>query len=309
MFRIGSARIEKVHDMDLNSLTLTQLLPTLDPNIAKTHPERLPEGTFDAEGHAFLSLHSWLVRHDDQTILIDTGAGNDKSRPQQKVLDGLSNPFLERLKDAGVEPEQVDYVLHTHIHSDHVGWNTRWDGERWVPTFPNATVICSDLECRYGAALADSDEASVAATRTEAGLGEPIRIPVLGTFDDSMRPIEQAGRLRRVKVDGEEVLPGIRFLSTPGHSIDHASIELVSGDDRAVFGGDVLHHPVEVYDPALLSCFCEFPDAARRSRHEVLAGCADRKTIFFSSHFPLSSAGVIERREDGYTWRFLDPDA
>lgn len=307
MFRIGKARIEKVHDMDLNSLKLIQLLPTLDPTIANKHPEWLPEGSFDAEGHAFLSLHSWLVRHEGKTILIDTGAGNDKSRPQQKVLDSLSNPFIERLKDAGVEPEQVDYVLHTHIHSDHVGWNTRWDGERWVPTFPNATVICSDLEYRYGAALADSDEAGVAAMRKEAGLGEPIRIPVSGTFDDSMRPIEQAGRLRRVKVNGEEVLPGIRYLPTPGHSIDHASIELVSGYDRAVFGGDVLHHPVEVYDPVLLTCFCEFPDAARRSRRDVLARCADQKTIFFSSHFPLSSFGMIEPREDGFTWRFFDP--
>ena len=122
------------------------------------------------------------------TILIDTGAGNDKSRPQQKVLDHLCNPFLERLAEAGAQPGDIDYVLHTHIHSDHVGWNTRLVDGEWVPTFPNAVTICSEREWRYGDALMKGDED--AARRVRAGAGDPVRLPVEGTFADSMKPLE-----------------------------------------------------------------------------------------------------------------------
>ena len=113
MFKLGSTTIEKVVDMDLNGMTLQKLLPALDDKVLDRHPEWLPEGTVDADGHALLSIHSWLVRHQGLTILIDAGAGNDKPRPQQPELDHLSNPFLERLAAAGAWPEEVDVVLHT----------------------------------------------------------------------------------------------------------------------------------------------------------------------------------------------------
>ena len=304
MFKLGSTTIEKVVDMDLNGMTLQKLLPALDVKVLDRHPEWLPEGTVDADGHALLSIHSWLVRHQGLTILIDAGAGNDKPRPQQPELDHLSNPFLERLAAAGAWPEEVDVVLHTHIHSDHVGWDTKLEDGRWVPTFPNAEVICSDLEWRYGAALAEGDEKGIAAARREAGLGEPIRIPVGGTFEDSVRPLENKVRVRRVRLDGAEVLPGIRFIPTPGHSIDHASIEIVSDGQVGLFSGDVFHHPVEIYAPELVSSFCEFPDAARRSRQDFMSHAIEREATVFTAHFPLSSSGRFRRNGDGYEWRF-----
>ncbi len=110
---------------------------------------------------------------------------------------------------------------------------------RWTPTFPNAEVVCSDLEWRHGAALTDSDEGQVAACRAEATLGEPVRVPVSGTFADSMLPLEGRAPIRRIAIDGTEVLPGMRFIPTPGHSIDHASIEITSGGQTALFSGDV----------------------------------------------------------------------
>ncbi len=304
MFKLGSSTIEKVVDMDLNGMTLQQLFPALDDKVVEHHPGWLPEGTVDAEGHALLSIHSWLVRHQGLTILIDTGAGNAKARPQQPVLDHLSNPFLERLSAAGVSPEEVDVVMHTHIHSDYVGWNTRLEGGRWVPTFPNAEVICSDLEWRYGAALGEGDEDGIAAARREAGLGEPIRIPVSGTFEDSVRPLENKVRVRRVPINGAEVLPGVRFVPTPGHSVDHASIEIVSDGQVGLFSGDVFHHPVEIYAPELVSSFCEFPDAARRSRRRFIDHAIERDATVFTAHFPLSSCGRLTRSGDDVVWRF-----
>lgn len=309
MFCVGSTTIQKVQEMDLNGMSLQQLMPALDREVFSHHPAWLPSGTSDDAGHAFLSLHSWLVRHDGHTILIDTGAGNDKARPQQMVLDHLGNPFLDRLAAAGVTPENVNLVLHTHIHSDHVGWNTRLVDGRWVPTFANAEVISSDLEWRYGVALTDGDEAGIAACRREAGLGEPIRIPVSGTFADSIKPLEGRVPVRRIPIDGAEVLPGIRFIPTPGHSICHASIEIVSHGEVALFSGDVFHHPAEIYVPDLVSVFCEYPDAARRSRRQFMEHALDTQATVFSSHFPLSSAGQISRDDEGYAWEFARPTA
>jgi glyoxylase-like metal-dependent hydrolase (beta-lactamase superfamily II) len=302
--RIGNSTVQKIWETDLNGMTFEQLLPGLDANARIVHPDWFPAGTFDGEDHAFMSLHAWLVRHEDRVILIDAGAGNDKVRPQQKVLDRLSTQFLARLRDAGVEPGEIDVVLLTHIHSDHVGWNTRLEEERWVPTFPNAQVIVSELEYAYGLALTSNDEVGISAARARAGLGQPVRLPVSGTFSDSMMPLTGQIAVRLVTVDGSEVLPGIRFLPTPGHSIDHASIELTSEGETALFSGDVFHHPVEVYDPDLVSIFCEFPDASRRSRRWFLDHAAATGSMVFSSHFPHPSAGRISRSPHGFEWSF-----
>ena len=303
-FKVGRTSVQKVHELDLNGFVATQLFPDLNPAVLARHPGWLPPGTRDDDGHALLSIHSWLVRHEGMTILVDAGAGNDKDRPGLKVLDHLHTPFLQRLQAVGVRPEDVDYVLLTHLHADHVGWNTSRVGSGWAPTFPNATVVCSAREWRYGRALAVNDQAEAASIRREAGFGDPIRVPVPGVFADSMEPLESAGRLRLVAIDGAEVLPGIRFLPTPGHSIDHAAIELSSAGQAAVFGGDVMHHVLEVHDPELVSMFCEFPDAVRRSRHALLRRLADTGVTYFSSHFPLTSAGHVVATGDRYDWRF-----
>lgn len=287
-------------------MTLTQLLPSFDPQAAAAHPEWLPAGTTDGAGHAFLSLHSWLVHLDGKVILIDAGSGNDKSRPDQKLLDHLDDPFLAELEKAGVSPGAVDYVVHTHIHSDHVGWNTRLENGAWVPTFPKAVTICSAREWRYGAALTDGDESAAERERADSGLGKPVRNPVSGTFADSMRPLESTGRLRLIATGGEEVMPGLQFIATTGHSIDHASIEIESDGELALFGGDVLHHPIEIYDTGLVSCFCEFPEAVPGARRTILDRAAERKATYFSSHFPRSSAGLVARAGAAYTWQFLE---
>lgn len=304
-FVVGSTTVTKILDLSLDGFTLAQLLPGFSPELLQAHPEWVNDATYDpATDRVPLSVHTWLVRHQGKVILVDMGAGNDKTRPGMEMLDHLHTPFRARLEAAGVRPEDVDFILLTHIHADHVGWNTSWNGQEWTPTFPNATLICSDLEWRYSAALAQEDEAGIQTTRAEAGLGAPIRVPVAGIFADSLLPLEAAGKVRRVKVDGSEVLPGIRFLPMPGHSIDHAAIELASEGQVGLFGGDVLHHPLEVSDPELISMFCEFPGAARRSRHLLLKRAAETKALYFSSHFPKSSAGFVEQVSGGCTWDF-----
>lgn len=305
--RVGAWTVVKVSELYLDGFTAEKLLPDLTPDaIARMTGREDPRLYDPGTGAVHLSVHTWVVRGAGRTILIDTGAGNDKPRPTMAVLDHLRTPYLERLAAAGVRPEDVDTILLTHIHADHVGWNTRDRDGHWAPTFPNATVVCSGREWRYGAALAAGDDARAAAEREAAGLGEPVRTPITGVFEDSMAPVEAAGRVRLVEVDGREVLDGFRYLPTPGHSIDHASIALSSQGDVAIFGGDVMHHPFEVADPSLVSMFCEFPEVARRSRVWLLDQLAETGALYFSSHFSGPSAGRVVRDGAVYRWEFLD---
>jgi glyoxylase-like metal-dependent hydrolase (beta-lactamase superfamily II) len=283
----------------------TILFPDLDINVVKRHPDWAGPGWFDSANETItLSVHTWLVRTPSHTILIDTGAGNDKSRPLVPMLDHLHEPYLERLAAAGVEPDKIDYVLMTHLHADHVGWNTRWVEERWVPTFPRATYVFSGLEQKYCGGLANGD-GRVQAARADANLGTPRRTPLPGVYADSVAPIVESGLAQLIKIEGKEIIDGISFHRTPGHSIDHAAILLRSAGQEAWFGGDVLHHPVEIYQTDLISMFCEFPKAARASRLWLLDRLVENDAIYFSSHFVETSAGRIARENGQYRWRFV----
>jgi glyoxylase-like metal-dependent hydrolase (beta-lactamase superfamily II) len=305
--KVGRSTVVKVHELDLPDFTVTQLLPGLSEATLDAHPAWHDSRVYDPQtGRVNLSVHTWVVRHEGNILLIDTGAGNDKDRPTLRVLDHLRQPFLARLAAVGVLPEQVNYILLTHIHADHVGWNTRLADSEWVATFPNATLICSAIEWQYSAALATSEATAIRAVQQQAGLGEPVRLPVPGVFADSLAPLAPANRLQLIPIDGTEVLPGVRFMPTPGHSIDHAAILLTSDGDEALFGGDVLHHPFELYDPALVSMFCEFPATARASRQWLANYAADRDLLYFSSHFPASSAGYIRRSGSAFSWQFTE---
>jgi glyoxylase-like metal-dependent hydrolase (beta-lactamase superfamily II) len=217
------------------------------------------------------------------------------------MLDHLHQPYLERLAAAGVEPGAIDYVLITHLHADHVGWNTRWLEERWVPTFPHATYVFSALEQKYCAGLTSGD-GRVQAVLSEANLGTPVRTLVSGVYADSVAPIVESGLAKLIQIEGSEFIDGFSFYPTPGHSIDHATIFLRSEGETALFGGDVLHHPLEIYQPDIVSMFCVFPGAARKSR----LGCSImplRVAQFISAVIslkdPLDASRKIRASTDG----------
>jgi len=286
IYRIGEVTVTRVTETIIDMAPPERLFPDWRPQLlngeerrfAPSAPERLRE-------RIPTSVHSWLVKTPTATILVDTGIGNGKTRPQA-FFDHLDTPYLERLAAAGVMPEQVDYVLITHIHTDHVGWNTRRVDGRWVPTFPNASYIFP----RRG-----HDYFSSAEGRAR---------PNYRMYEDSILPIIAAGQARMVAPEGEEVLPGIRYLPTPGHSVDHMSISMVSQAQEALFAGDVMHGPIQVHAPELSSVFCADPAQAKRSRDWVLNHCAERDVLYFSSHFAETSAGRIVRGSGGYLWNF-----
>jgi len=236
-----------------------------------------------------MSVHSWLVQDSGRKILVDPGVDNAKNHPYAPYFDRLNNPFLERLQAVGVRPEDINYVLLTLLHVDHVGWNTRLEGGRWVPTFPNARYIYSRTEYAYYSDPQNHTERNRTSFQVQK---------------DSVEPIVESGLADMIEIDGSESIEGFTFHSTPGHSIAHASIVFESGEQRALFAGDVLHCTLEVYKPDWNTVFDAFPQEARKSRMWALKFAADHEAILFSSHFPASSAGKVLLDRSGFRWRF-----
>jgi glyoxylase-like metal-dependent hydrolase (beta-lactamase superfamily II) len=285
-YEVGNAIVTRVTDLILPEVPAEYIFPDRDRSIlTEDRPRWLGPENISADGQQLaLSVHSWVVQTDRHTILIDTGAGSGKSRPLNPIFDQLDTPYLQRLAEIGVRPRDVDFVLITHLHVDHVGWNTIRNEDRWVPTFPNARYLFSDAEYRFYA-----DE-------------EHVKTPSAGVFADSVQPIVDAGQAVLFNATDRPPIEGFSFHSTKGHSFDHVSISLTSNGEHALFSGDVMHHPVQVARPEWNSVFCEFQEDARSSRLWALNYAADHRATFFSSHFPGTSVGVVERDGTGFVW-------
>jgi glyoxylase-like metal-dependent hydrolase (beta-lactamase superfamily II) len=231
-----------------------------------------------ATGRLIMSVHSYVIRTAHHTILVDTCVGNDKSRPSTPPWHNQRTDFLERLTAAGVPPESVDVVLCTHLHVDHVGWNTRLQDGRWVPTFPNARYLFHKDEYAYWEQRQEPEGGS-------AGSGD-------GCFADSVLPVMEAGQA--VLVGGDHAIDDNLWLEpTPGHSPGHVCLNLQAGGGRAVFSGDLMHHPVQCAWPEWNSRFCHDPAQSRATRQRFVDRHADRDVIVLAAHFAKPTAGRI----------------
>ncbi|HMJ13603.1 MAG TPA: MBL fold metallo-hydrolase, partial [Polyangiaceae bacterium] len=191
-------------------------------------------------------------------------------------------PFMERFSEAGFTPEAVDTVVHTHLHADHVGWDTRLEGSTWVPTFARARHLYTERElawCRAG--------------------GNP---GIDGVYADSIAPIVDAGLADIVSEDAD-LGGGLRFEATPGHTPGHVSLWVESEGERALISGDFLHHPVQCSEPSWAEIGDENADEARATRRRMLNRAAELGVLFLGTHFPTHPAGRI--RVEGDAWRFV----
>lgn len=303
-FLVGDVRIIKVPELALDTVDATQLFPEDDLKGLLSDAGRWGKQSYDFErGLLRQSIHAWVVQTPTHTVLIDTATGNDKLRPTAPLFHQLKEPFLERLQAIGVSPEAVDLVLLTHLHADHVGWNTRLQDGRWVPTFPNARYVFSEREYNYNLALS-RERGAVARIQQQAGTGTPRRQPLGGVFEDSVMPIVEAGLDQRIGVDNT-VIEGFRFHATPGHSIDHASISVTSRGETALFWGDIMHHPLQFRRPETNSVYCEFSKAAQQSRHKAMRLAAELDALVFTTHFADSSVGKVSQQTHGFDWQFI----
>ena len=227
------------------------------------------------------AIQTWVLRSEGRTILVDTGVGDHKERPYAPLWSHRESGFLGNLAAAGIRAEDVDIVINTHLHNDHVGWNTVLHERRWIPTFPNATYLIPRPEFEYW--HPDSGN-------TYRGRGH------LNVFEDSVAPVYDAG-LVTLWEDGFWIDANIRLEPAPGHTPGSSLVSLRSGTDRALFVGDMLHTPLQFLEPDVNSCFCVEPDEAIATRRRVLNHAADTHTLVFPAH--LGGHGAAELRRDG----------
>jgi glyoxylase-like metal-dependent hydrolase (beta-lactamase superfamily II) len=289
---IGTVRVTRVEEqLGFASVPPEKFFVGFEREVLERHLAWLVPDHYSPEHNRLISsVHSWLIRTPRHTILLDCCAGNHKERPGFARFHQLDTPYLARLRAAGVEPEEIDIVLCTHLHSDHVGWNTMLRDGRWVPTFPNARYLFSRTENDYGDPR-----------RNPAADADPQRS---NAYRDSVLPVIETGQA--VLLDGAHAIDDTMLVEpAPGHTVGHVVLKLVDQGERALFSGDAIHHPLQVYVPNWNSCFCEIPDEARATRHRLLGDCAEHGALLFPIHFGAPHVATIAREGDAFKLRFV----
>jgi glyoxylase-like metal-dependent hydrolase (beta-lactamase superfamily II) len=293
---VGKTTITRIEEqVGPNDSTAARFLPKLERAMFDPHLPWLAPTHYDpATDKLITSNHSWLIRTGRHTILLDACAGNHKERPWLPRFHQLDTPFIARLRAASVAPEDIDIVLCTHLHADHVGWNTQLVNGRWVPTFPNARYLFSRIEN-------DHWDPSVGDRRAQ----NPGRA---GVYDDSVLPVIQSGQ--STLLEGEHAIDDSLLVQpAPGHTPGHVVLKLDDGAGRALFCGDVLHHPIQVYQPSWNTAFCEAPEQAQATRYKLLRYCCDHGALLFPTHFAAPHVAAINPVGDGFRPEFKDCDA
>ncbi|WP_316190798.1 MBL fold metallo-hydrolase [Bradyrhizobium sp. SZCCHNS2096] len=285
-WRIGETTVTRIEELLGPAFRPQELLAAWDPHVLDEHMHWMaPNYYVPATDQFVMSVHSWLIRTPHHNILVDTCCGNAKQRPGSPHFHGLDTRYLDRLRAAGVPPEDIDYVLCTHLHVDHVGWNTRLLDGRWVPTFPNAKYVFS---------------------REELDFWDPARNPHLpeeprDVFTDSVLPVI-AAKQERVVAMTDQLGDNLLIEPAPGHSPGQIILRLLHGQEEGLFSGDVLHNPIQVYQPGWSSRFCLDGETAVQSRLRVLAHCAEHDSLLFPAHFGIPHAGRIRSHASGFSF-------
>lgn len=282
-WRIGEVEISRIPEFEMPMFEPSFIYPTLAAETLERHRAWLSPRHLDpATGRLVISVHGLVIRTNRRTILVDACGGNDKNRPGRPHFHMQRRPWLERLAAAGFHPPDIDFVLCTHLHTDHVGWNTRLVDGRWVPTFPRARYLFAQAEWDYWR-------------------DETHRKPGDTHYADSVLPVVESGQAEFVATDyafDDEV----RLEPTPGHTPGHVAVHVRSGDHEALLTGDMMHTALQCAEPEISSGFCVDPAQAARTRRAVLERCAERPIRVLPAHFPSPSAGFI--RSEGGAFRF-----
>ena len=281
----GDVRISRVLEYGGPTHDPAFLFPDLDQAELGRHAGWLaPNHYITAMNKLIITIQLWIVHAGSNVIIIDTGVGNSKPRgpARMNMLNTLVMPWLQA---AGAGPDDVTHVVQTHLHMDHVGWNTIKVDGRWTPTFPKARYLIPRADFIH--------------FREEcANGGNPI---IDQSFDDSIMPIVDAGLVDLVENE-PEVADCLVPEPAPGHCPGQTLYHLHSGGQEAIFCGDVMHSPLQIVKPELNSTYCSDPELARVTRAHLLAGAADREAMIFPSHFGAPHCGYVRRQNGGYVF-------
>jgi glyoxylase-like metal-dependent hydrolase (beta-lactamase superfamily II) len=285
--------VESTGNMDLPSAIfgglggarLAQLREAMDPRCGDPASDLL-----------YLSMHSFVLQAGGRTILIDTCNGNHKHRTGIMAgMNMMNTDYLGNLARLGLKPDDIDVVLCTHLHSDHVGWNTRLENGAWVPTFANARYLMSQADVEFYGGM-QPDHPQYALTRE--------------SYDDSVLPVLNSGQAELVRtghIVEHEVGNGVWLEGCPGHTPGTMVVHAQCGHGRhAVFTGDVFHHPVQIQDVSLNMGVDTEPELAYATRKRVVETYANTDTILLAAHFPEPTAGCVVTDGGQSVFKFLE---
>ena len=286
-WRVGEIEIARVLEFEAALFEPTVLYPDATHEIIERHRTWLEPTLMDpATGQLIFAFHSIVIKTRRATILVDTCSGNDKERPHKLRYHRKNWPYLANLAAAGFAPGDIDYVLCTHLHADHVGWNTRLLDGRWVPTFPNA---------RYLFARQEWEHWQVAELRAEYTT-DPY-------YEDSMLPIMESGQTELVATD-YAFDNNVWIEPWPGHTPGHVCVVVRGQGASVVLSGDIMHTALQCAEPQLNSCFCVDGEAARATRRRLLETFADTPVTLIPAHFPTPTAGWIRSHDGSFRFHF-----
>jgi glyoxylase-like metal-dependent hydrolase (beta-lactamase superfamily II) len=265
-----------------------EFFPTLTKATLEENRSWLEPSFIDADGGVVLCVQGFVIKTPHHTILVDTCVGNHKSRPTRPFWNMMnSDTFTNALAAGGLSVDDIDYVMCTHLHGDHVGWNTRLENGRWVPTFPKARYIMSDRELAHWTAREKDDPQSVP------------------WITDSVLPIIAAKREQIVRSDFA-FSETVKLMPTPGHTIDHFSVLVGRPGEDAFITGDMIHSPLQGKYPDLGMLADYDSPQAGRTRRAVFDRLCEAPTLVCATHFPMPSTGRVRRWGDGY--KFVSAD-
>jgi glyoxylase-like metal-dependent hydrolase (beta-lactamase superfamily II) len=277
---VGACTITSVLEEQTDRIPPELFFPDARAADVRRHPGLVPDFA-DADGLISMRVQAFVIEHGKRCVLVDPCVGNMKKR-SLPFWNERSWPFLERFAAAGFEPARIDTVVHTHLHADHVGWDTRLVDGAWVPTFTRARHLYTARELEW---CKGGDNPGIA-----------------GVYGDSIAPILEAGLADLVDEDAD-LGDGLRLESTPGHTPGHVSLWIESEGEVALVSGDFLHHPVQCAEPGWAEIGDVDPDEARATRSRMLRRAAESGALFLGTHFATRPAGRIA--SDGSVWRFV----
>jgi glyoxylase-like metal-dependent hydrolase (beta-lactamase superfamily II) len=283
--QIGDVTITRVEEAYGPTFPVEMLLPAWDPAVRDDHgPDTIAQFIDASTDQALASVHTWVVRTPQKTVLVDTCNGNHKPRAIEE-MSMLNTDWLERLVASGVKPDEVDAVVCTHLHLDHVGWNTTLDGTEWVPTFPNARYFVNKSEFEFW-----NPE-----VHDQAGLEFNGNV-----FDDSVKPVFDRELVELWEGNDCDVDDSLHLELAPGHTPGHSVGWVRSGGAVALLSGDSMHSAVQVYRPDWNSGFCLDGSGAAATRRALLEQCVERNAVLLPAHFSAPHAFRVVERTGGF---------
>ncbi len=282
---VGDVQITRVEELYGPTFPVTALLPSSNLAEVEHLGKRLDDFVQpDGDNLALLSIHTWVVRTPQKIIVIDTCNGNHKNR----VMDGfgsLDTPFLDRLKAAGVTPDEVDAVVCTHLHLDHVGWNTMLVDGEWVPTFPNATTYINQVDLDFWHPT----------NATSAAMGFNANV-----FEDSVQPVLDRGNVQLWSGAGFTIDDTLQLEIAAGHSPGMCVGWLESKGQRALFSADMIHSPLQVWRPDWFCGFDYVPDEAVATRRHFFERCSEADALLLAAHLPAPHVFKVRPEGDAF---------